>query len=125
MHPIEFERIEQADGIACKELDRVSGSILRRRRAIGQAMTAHVVAYDAERVREAGRLRLPNVEAGAERIGEHQDRRVRRPGEIVVDGQFPGANESHGGAPLASPSGPGGARATPGRAGGVRSLYAS
>ena len=73
MHPIEFERIEQADGIACKELDRVSGSILRRRRAIGQAMTAHVVAYDAERVREAGRLRLPNVETGAERIGERQD----------------------------------------------------
>ncbi len=49
-------------------------------------MAPHVVAQDPEEGREFRRLLVPQIEIGAEGIGEHQDRRTFRAVEDVVEG---------------------------------------
>ena len=56
--------------------------IVALRRA-GRTVPAGVVAKHSEPLRERRHLRVPQRPIGAERIGEHQRRRVRRAGDLV------------------------------------------
>jgi hypothetical protein len=80
MHLIELERIHDGERIASELFDRI-----RSIRRAAFAVAARIVADDAKVLRQFGDLRIPHMQIGAERVRQHQRRRVLRPVERNVE----------------------------------------
>ena len=84
---LDAEIVEQREQVAGQLVDRVRAG--RDRRA---AVAAVVVAQDAVLAGQRRRLRVPHLVRGAERAREHDDRRIVRALDAVVDARGHGAS---------------------------------
>ena len=94
MHALDVQGIEQAERVVGQQVDRV--------RAVGRvraAMAAAVVTQDAVALGERLHLRVPHLQPRAERVAEHDDRRICPPAELVVELDTVGVDFGHGFSP--------------------------
>ena len=90
MRALDAERIEQADRVGGQQLDAVGP---RGRSAL--AMATAVVAQRPVALGERRHLRVPHLEPGAERVAEQHHGRIRRPFQLVADGDAVGVDLRH------------------------------
>ena len=81
MRALDAERVHQANRIGnqCFEIVAAGGRI-------GFTVAALVVAQHAIGLRQIGRLRVPHVQVGGERIAQDEPGRALRSVDLVVDG---------------------------------------
>src|ERR1700737_2765987 len=80
MDAVKGENIEEMNDVAAKLSD-----VVWARRYSGLAVAGGVVAEDPELLGEIGKLRIPHVEVGAERIGEEQGGSLGGAIELVAE----------------------------------------
>lgn len=85
-----MQRIEQTEHVATELFDAV--------RPLGDQrlpMAARVETQHAEMLGERRHLPVPHVQVGAQRVGQHQHRRLRRALNFIVQFAIGELNESH------------------------------
>jgi hypothetical protein len=90
MRALDMQRIEQTEYVMAQLLDAV--------RPFGDQrlpMAARVETQHAKMLGERRHLRVPHVQVGAQRVGQHQHRRSGRAFYLIVQFAIGELNESH------------------------------